>query len=91
MKTPKAKLLVTALAGLAVQTFAQDYELRLSAIAHGGGVSTGGPYHLSATIDQPIAHSAIGGGACKVAAGFWNVALVQQMLAKGIQRKRPWS
>lgn len=51
---------------------AQQYTLRASAIAGGGGIdSSGGIYAASGTVGQPDAGGSQAGGTYSVSAGFW--------------------
>ena len=47
-----------------------DYELSLSTVGGGGGVSSGGDFELSATIGEPEA-GAMSGGNYELLGGFW--------------------
>jgi uncharacterized repeat protein (TIGR01451 family) len=61
--------------GLAAPTLAQaqPYDLSWHTIDGGGGVSSGGPYTLSATAGQPDAGGPFAGGTYVVRSGFWAV------------------
>jgi hypothetical protein len=55
-----------------------QYSIDWSAIAGGGGTSTGGVYTISGTIGQPDAGAAMNGGNYSLTGGFWSlIAAVQ--------------
>ncbi|CAN5441566.1 hypothetical protein BH10ACI2_BH10ACI2_24810 [soil metagenome] len=57
-------LLITTIHG-------QTYTLEQTAIAAGGGTSTGGFFAINGTTGQPVAGTASAGGAYDVGGGFW--------------------
>jgi len=56
---------------LAPSARAQSYSIDWSAIAGGGGTSTGGVYSVSGTIGQPDAGPAMTNGQFSIVGGFW--------------------
>jgi hypothetical protein len=55
-----------------------QYSIDWSAIAGGGGTSTGGVYSVSGTIGQPDAGVAMKGGAYSLTGGFWSLISMTQ-------------
>ncbi|MFT8131042.1 hypothetical protein, partial [Salmonella enterica] len=55
----------------ATSAYGQQFELRSSAIAAGGGASTGGSLTLSGTSGQFDAGTPLSGGSFELIGGFW--------------------
>lgn len=58
---------------VAPSALSQSYSIDWFKIAAGGGVSTNGPYQVTATIGQPDAGPSLSAGSFSISGGFWSL------------------